>query len=128
MLAASLNELKLPGVQFRPLFFEPAFQKHAGKICGGAQIHILDRKKFKPFKTGVGALSTIRRLYPDEPIWKNPPYEYEREKMPIDILAGTDRLRIMIDAGEALDSMEEWWQAECSAFSRQVRKQYLIYD
>jgi uncharacterized protein YbbC (DUF1343 family) len=127
-LASGLNDLRLPGIIFRPLFFEPAFQKHAGRICGGAQIHILDRKKFKPFKTGVGVLSTLRRLYPNEQFWKNPPYEYERERMPIDILAGTDRLRMMIDAGEALDSMEEWWQAECTVFSRQVRKQYLIYD
>ncbi len=128
ILAASLNKLKLPGVRFRPLFFEPSFQKHAGKICGGAQIHITDRKKYRPFKTGVGVLSTIRGLYPDVPLWKNPPYEYERVKMPIDILAGTDSLRIMIDGGEALDRMEEWWQAECTTFTKQVRKKYLIYD
>jgi uncharacterized protein YbbC (DUF1343 family) len=127
-LTDALNKLRLPGVWFRPLSFEPTFQKHAGKLCGGAQIHVLDRKKFRPFKTGVAVLSVIRRLYPDEPFWKNPPYEYETDKMPIDILAGTDRLRNLIDAGESPDKMEEWWQAECSAFSKQVRKKYLIYD
>jgi len=127
-LACRLNGRRLPGVLFRPLFFEPTFQKHAGKICGGTQIHITDRKKFRPFKTGVAVLNTVRELYPEEPIWKNPPYEYETEKMPIDILAGTDRLRNLIEAGEPLDRMEEWWQAECTAFSRQIRKSYLIYE
>jgi len=127
-LADELNRLQLPGVHFRPLAFQPTFQKHAGKICGGAQIHITDRKKFRPFKTGVAALSVIRRLYPGEPFWKNPPYEYETEKMPIDILAGTDRLRNFIDSGESPDYMEEWWQAECSAFVKHTRKLYLIYE
>jgi uncharacterized protein YbbC (DUF1343 family) len=127
-LAEGLNRLQLPGVWFRPLFFIPTFQKHAGKICGGVQIHILARNKFKPFKAGVAALSVIRRLYPDKPIWKNPPYEYEVEKMPIDILTGTDRLRNLIDSGESLDRMEEWWRAECSAFSRKKRNKYLLYD
>ena len=127
-LALELDSLKLPGVRFRPAFFEPTFQKHAKQICGGAQIHITDRNKYKPFKTGVAVLSTVRKLYPDEPVWKNPPYEYEMVKMPIDILAGTDRLRMLIDAGEALDRMEEWWQSECKTFSKQVRKKYLLYD
>jgi uncharacterized protein YbbC (DUF1343 family) len=127
-LAEELNRLQLPGVWFRPLFFQPAFQKHAGRVCGGVQIHILNRKKFRPFKTGVAALSVIRRLYPDEPVWKNPPYEYEIEKMPIDILAGTDRLRKLVDSGESPDRMEEGWLAECSDFSRKIRGKYLIYD
>jgi uncharacterized protein YbbC (DUF1343 family) len=127
-LAERLNRLQLPGVWFRALFFEPTFQKHAGKVCGGVQMHILDRKKIKPFKTGVSALSVIRMLYPDEPVWKNPPYEYEIEKMPIDILAGTDRLRNLIDSGDPPDRMEEGWLAECSDFSRNIRNKYLLYD
>jgi uncharacterized protein YbbC (DUF1343 family) len=127
-LADELNGLQLPGVWFRSLSFEPTFQKHAGKVCGGAQIHITDREKFRPFKTAVTALSVIRRLYPDEPFWKNPPYEYEADKMPIDILAGTDRLRKLIDSGESPDRIEEWWQAECSVFSKQIRHKYLIYE
>jgi uncharacterized protein YbbC (DUF1343 family) len=128
LLADDLNGLHLPGVWFRPLSFEPTFQKHAGKVCGGVQMHITDRRKFRPFKTGVSTLSVIRRLYPDEAFWKNPPYEYETDKMPIDILAGTDKLRNMIDEGETPDRMEESWLSELSVFSRQIRKQYLIYD
>ena len=59
--------------------------------------------------------------------WKEPPYEYELEKMPIDILAGSDRMRNEIERGEKIDRMEEWWQEECSDFNRRFRKKYLIY-
>jgi len=127
-LAARLNEYKLPGVLFRPLYFRPTFQKHAGEVCGGAQIHLTDRTKYRSFKTGVAVLKAVNDLYPRRPLWKSPPYEYEAEKMPVDILAGTDRLRISIGKGESLDNMESWWRAECAAFDKTVRKNYLLYE
>ena len=73
-------------------------------------------------------LKVIHDLYPDQFDWKQPPYEYEYEKMPIDILAGTDRLRLDIENGVSLDGMEEWWQKECEAFDNNIRKKYLLYD
>jgi uncharacterized protein YbbC (DUF1343 family) len=127
-LVERLRDYKLPGVLFRPLYFLPTFQKHAGETCGGAQIHVTDRSKYRSFKTGVAVLKAIHDLYPRQPLWKSPPYEYEAEKMPIDILAGTDRLRVAIETGEPLSSMEAWWKAECSAFDKKVRKKYLIYE
>ena len=126
-LAYHLREFKLSGVVFRPMYFQPTFQKHAGKLCGGAQIHIINREKFKPFKTGVAILKTVHDLYPEHFAWKQPPYEYETEKMPIDIIAGTDRLRKGIDNGEDLDHMEEWWQEQCLEFNKKFRKRYLRY-
>jgi uncharacterized protein YbbC (DUF1343 family) len=127
-LATGLNQYKLPGVLFRPLYFQPTFQKHASEVCGGAQIHVTDRTKYRSFKTGVAVLRAVNDLYPRQPLWKSPPYEYETEKMPLDILAGTDRLRISIKKGESLDNMESWWRAECAAFDKTVRKKYLIYE
>jgi len=127
VLSNHLKTFKLPGVVFRPLHFQPAFQKHAGRLCGGAQIHVVSRKKFKPFKTGVAVIKAIHDLYPDKFSWKQPPYEYETEKMPIDILAGTDRLRRDIERGEDIDLMEVWWQEECYRFDRCYRKKYLMY-
>ncbi len=123
-----LREVGLPGAVFRPLYFQPTFQKHSGKLCGGAQIHLTNRDLFRPFKTGVAILKTAHDLYPDRFKWKMPPYEYEDKKMPIDILAGCERLRKEIDAGESLERMEAWWQEECSHFARTVRRRYLIYD
>ena len=127
LLVRQLNDFKLPGVVFRPIYFRPNFQKHAGKLCGGAQIHVSTRGRFKPFKTGVAILKIIHDLYRDHFEWKQPPYEYEIEKMPIDILAGTERLRQDIEKGENLEHMEEWWEKECSQFNKVIRKKYLIY-
>jgi uncharacterized protein YbbC (DUF1343 family) len=126
-LIRRLNEFRLAGVIFRSLFFEPCFQKHKGKLCGGAQIHITDRSKFKPFKTAVAILKTIHDLYPDDFAWKNPPYEYENILLPIDILAGTDRLRKDIEQGSSLENMEDWWTDELKEFDRKIRRQYLLY-
>lgn len=127
-LVKELAAFKLPGAVFRPLYFQPAFQKHAGKLCGGAQIHVMDREKFKPFKTGAAIIKAVHDLYPEHFKWKQPPYEYETEKMPIDILAGTDRFRKDIENGEPLERMEDWWSAQCLEFNRGKRKKYLIYE
>lgn len=126
-LVRRLREFALPGAVFRPLFFQPTFQKHAGILCGGAQIHVTDRNAFRSFATGVAILKAVHDLYPDRFAWKQPPYEYETEKMPIDILAGTDRLRKEIEAGEELAHMEAWWKEQCARFSKEVRKRYLLY-
>ena len=121
-----LKKFKLPGVAFRPLSFQPTFQKHAGALCGGAQIHIADRGRFKPFKTGVAVLKAIHNTYPRDFAWKQPPYEYEEIKLPIDILAGTDRLRKEIEAWKDLDEMEKWWKEETKEFEK-TRRKYLMY-
>lgn len=128
VLVKRLREFKLPGVIFRPMFFQPTFQKHSGKLCGGAQIHVTDRDKFRPFKTGVAILKAVHDLYPEDFLWKQPPYEYETEKMPIDILAGTDRLRIEIENGETLGRMEQWWKAQCSLFHKNVTRRFMMYE
>jgi uncharacterized protein YbbC (DUF1343 family) len=122
-----LREFKLPGVLFRPLSFQPTFQKHAGLLCGGAQIHVVDRQKFRPFKTGVAVLKAIHNTYPREFRWKEPPYEYEEVNLPIDILAGSDRLRKDIESWKDLDEMEVWWREETCAFEK-IRKTFLLYS
>jgi uncharacterized protein YbbC (DUF1343 family) len=125
-LVTMLKGFKLSGVVFRPLTFQPTFQKHAGLLCGGAQIHVTDREKFKPFKTGVAILKAIHDLYPRDFAWKKPPYEYEEVNLPIDILAGSDRLRKDIESGKDLDEMGKWWKEETRSFEK-IRKKYLLY-
>jgi len=120
--------LRLPGVIFRPLYFLPTFQKHAGILCGGAQIHVTAREKFKPFKTVVGILKSVHSMYPKDLSWKNPPYEYEEKLLPIDILAGTDRVRKDIEGGRDLRDMELWWNEELRQFDKSIRKKYLLYQ
>ena len=127
LLTNKLKEIRLPGVVFRPLHFLPTFQKHAGRLCGGAQIHLTDREKFRPFKTAAAILKTVHDLYPRKFRWNRPPYEYEKHLLPIDILAGTDRFRNDIEDGASIDTMERWWNDELHDFNRKIRKNYLIY-
>ncbi|GAB6184352.1 exo-beta-N-acetylmuramidase NamZ family protein [Thermodesulfovibrio hydrogeniphilus] len=126
-LVKRLKDFKLKGAVFRPLYFTPTFNKFTGELCGGAQIHVVDREKFKPVLTAVAILLAIKELYPEVNLWRNPPYEYEFEKLPFDILAGSERLRKDIENGTSLKNIELWWQEELSKFE-QIRKQYLLYD
>ena len=126
-LVKRLNEFKLKGVFFRPLYFTPTFNKFSGHLCGGVQIHVIDREKFKAFKTAVAILLTIKEIYPQINIWREPPYEYEFEKLPFDILSGSDRLRKDIEEGKSLKDMEYWWNDELESF-RKIREKYLVYD
>ena len=87
-LCRDLDHLKLPGVFFCENYFQPTFHKFAGEVCGGAQLHILDREKFQPFLTAVEIIKCIRKNYPEQFQWKQPPYEYEWKKLPIEILIG----------------------------------------
>ena len=128
VLTGRLHEYRLPGVIFRPLHFLPTFQKHAGKVCGGAQLHVTDRGKFMPFRSAAAILKTMCELYPGKFKWNKPPYEYERRLLPVDILAGTDRFRKEIEEGRKLGDMEAWWRLESRDFDRKVRRKYLIYQ
>jgi uncharacterized protein YbbC (DUF1343 family) len=125
-LVKLLREFRLPGVVFRPLYFQPGFQKHAGVLCGGAQIHVTDRERFRPFRTGVAILKAVHNTYPRDFAWKQPPYEYEEIKMPIDILAGGDRLRRDVESWKNVAEMQSWWNDELKGFDK-TRKDYLLY-
>ena len=124
--AGGLNALELPGVYFRPAVFEPTFQKHARQTCGGCQIHVTQRDSFRPVLVGVALLDAFRRHDPSQFGWRPPPYEYEHEKLPIDILAGSDALRLQIDAGVPLGDIAASWRSDEQAFER-LRRPYLLY-
>jgi uncharacterized protein YbbC (DUF1343 family) len=125
-LARYLDELQLPGVKFRATYFLPTFQKHAGETCGGVQIHVQDRREFKPVLTGAAVVKALLELYPDSFQWKQPPYEYVYDRLPFDVIAGTDELRLRLLGGESLARLEEWWQADVKVFSEE-RERYLLY-
>jgi uncharacterized protein YbbC (DUF1343 family) len=126
-LTMRLDRMSLPGVRFRPCHFEPTFQKHAEEFCGGAQLHVFDRQAFRPVETAVAILYTIRQLAPSEFAWRLPPYEYEKEKMPIDILWGSDALRVAIDAGVSPEEITQQASAEISDFEDLVEP-FLLYE
>jgi uncharacterized protein YbbC (DUF1343 family) len=125
-LTSELNRLSLPGVVFRSCQFEPTFQKHAGQLCNGAQLHVVDRSTYRPVETAVSILNVINRTAPDDFAWRRPPYEYEDTKMPIDILWGSDELRVGIDSGAPGDIMKSA-RADIDAFENVVSP-YILYD
>ena len=125
-LAKKLNCMRLPGVRFRPIHYIPTFHKWSGSMIGGVHIHVLDRHSFKPFSTGLTLVMAYRELGPGEFRWKEPPYEYEYDKLPIDILLGNGKIREEIERDESLEQIEAGWQDELAAFRRK-REKYLLY-
>ena len=123
--AREMNSLALPGVYFRPAVFEPTFQKHAKTTCGGCQIHVTDRAAFRPVLTGAALLHQFRRFDPVKFAWRQPPYEYEHDKLPIDILAGSHMLREQVEGGLAPKDVAESWRDDEAAF-RKARQPFLL--
>lgn len=124
-LAARLASARLPGVRFRPCHFEPTFQKHAGTLCGGAQLHVTDPHAFEPVRTAVEILVAAHELAPHDFVWRQPPYEYEENLPPIDILWGSSALREGIEDGATTDAILEGVEAQLEAFVASVER-YLL--
>jgi uncharacterized protein YbbC (DUF1343 family) len=125
-LAARLNASGLQGVHFRPAIFEPTFQKHAGETCSGCQIHVTDRQAFEPVKVGVALMHECYGEAPNRFEWRAPPYEYEHDKMPIDILAGSPTLRQEIESQARLEDIVRSWRTGEAKFAA-IRETYLLY-
>lgn len=125
-LMEKLKSARLPGVVFRHAFFIPTFHKWSGKLVGGVQIHVSDRCRYRPFETALALLRAYWELGNGDFRWKEPPYEYEYEKLPIDILAGTDRLRLGLERGATPSELNACWQPELEVFRRK-RRPYLLY-
>jgi uncharacterized protein YbbC (DUF1343 family) len=87
----------LQGVALRPIEFEPTFHKFCGQACKGLWVHPTDARAFRPYRTTLALLRAVQELWPQESHWRQPPYEYEKELMPIDILCGNATTRQWIE-------------------------------
>ena len=115
----------LAGCRLRACWFEPTFNKHTGKLCAGVQVHVedaafYDHRAFRPWRLFALAFKALRRLRPDYPLWADFPYEYEFERLAIDVINGSELLRRWVDDPaatpadlEALTRPDETaWEAE----------------
>ena len=129
---ASLAPKWLRGCALRECWFEPTFHKHAGKLCNGLMIHaegpFYDHHAFQPWRLQALAFKAIRKLYPDYEIWRDFPYEYEFDRLAIDVINGGPALREWVDDNTAVpDDLDEIATADENAW-RQTIAQHLIYS
>ena len=122
-----LAEPDLPGCYLRPLVFQPTSGKWAEQPCIGFQIHVTDADSFLPYRTSIALLQAVMLCYPEEFAFKEPPYEYEFERLPMDLILGDITLRKGLEQGDAIMDLEKKWQAELDEF-KEKRQKYLLYD
>jgi uncharacterized protein YbbC (DUF1343 family) len=128
-LLAELEKFKLAGLKARPIRFEPTFHKWQGKSCGGLYLHVTNPQTFRPLRTTLALLTAVRRLWPKDFAWREPPYEYETEKKPIDVLFGGCTFREALDRGEIKTpaELDELAKLDGAAWRKQVAD-HLLYE
>ncbi len=124
-LASALNRLALPGACFRPAEFVPSAGKHAGKLCRGVQVHVLDRRAFRPVATGLHLLAAAHRQSPDRFAFL--PSSWEGKPPHFDLLIGDPRIRPALLSGMPAEDLVASWEAGTALWAEQ-RRPYLLYD
>ncbi len=125
-LAEKLNAVGLPGVRFRPHFFLPKFQKHSGKVCGGVELHVTNRWAFEPYRTGLWCVKVAHDINPEKFDWRRETYEFVSDRLAIDLLAGSDRFRILVEKGGNVDDWVAEWEEPLRDFAS-TREESLLY-
>lgn len=121
----------LAGCNLRPCWFEPCFHKYQGRLCQGIQIHAegpeYRHQAFRPWRLMALAFKAIRQLYPDYPLWRDFPYEYEFDRLAIDVINGSELLRLWVDDPAATVADLDALTARDEAEWRTERAEFLIY-
>ena len=126
-LAEGLHACDLPGVRFRPLTFRPVFHKFGTQSCGGVQVHVLDRRTFRPYRTGVAVLRALWAVAGEAFRWRTERYEFVSDRPAIDLLTGGAAVRTGIERGLALEELFASWLPAERAFAER-RRSFLIYE
>lgn len=121
-----LTRTHLPGCFLRPIVFEPTSGKWAGESCHGFQIHVTDPATYLPYRTSLALLQAVIHLYPEHFRYKDPPYEYEFERLPLDLILGDRTVLERLVQGQAIEQMENSWREELLAFET-TKKRYHLY-
>src|SRR5437773_761441 len=111
---------RLPGLVLRDHAFEPTFHKWAERLCHGFQIHVSDRAAFRPYLTTLALLQDVVAEHRQHFAWKEPPYEYVTDRLPIDVLLGDPTVRDAVERGADLRALERSWRREIEAFRREA--------
>jgi uncharacterized protein YbbC (DUF1343 family) len=123
-LSEKMNDLCLPGVRFRPVTFNPSASKHAGQVCHGVQVHVLDRNVFQPVAAGLHLIAGCISAGPEFAFLD---YSWEANPCHMDLLAGSPKIREHLAARQPVDALLAGWEQVCQQFTA-MRKPYLLYD
>jgi len=126
-LASSMAKHAVPGVLFRQTSFRPMFQKHAGHSCHGLFVHVTEPSEFRSFTFYLHAIQEIRSLCPEPFDWRRETYEFENERLAIDLLLGKTGIREGLEQGVPVNDLEQSWNAELARF-RKERRPFLLYS
>ncbi len=126
-LEAWIPNDKLAGVHLRALAFEPASDKWEKRLCHGFQLHIVDAGRYRPYRTTLTLLQAVVSLHPEMFQWKSPPYEYEFEKLPFDLITGDPLIRRAMEDMDPLQDLEKTWAEELKCFE-EIRRPFLLYE
>ncbi|MHB8790662.1 MAG: exo-beta-N-acetylmuramidase NamZ family protein [Desulfobulbaceae bacterium] len=122
---AYLARTELPGCVLRPLVFEPTSGKWSGQPCRGFQFHVTDPRAFRPYRTSLALYQALFHLYPENFAYKPPPYEYEYERLPMDLILGDRQVRLALEAGAEIMDLERSWQEDLAGFAERSRAVFL---
>jgi len=126
-LIDALESKKLPGTILRPAVFEPTSNKWQATPCRGFQIHVTNPARFKPYATTLHLIREVIANHAKQFEWKQPPYEYEFERMPIDLIIGDRGIRKRLENLDPIEEIESDWQAPLNQF-KEIRREFLLYD
>lgn len=118
-LKKELEGRNIKGCAFRLHGYIPAFHKFQGQYCNGLQIHVTDIEKYRPVETALEIFDSIIKTTPGELVFKQPPYEYEYNLMPFDILSGDSEMRIVLEERKSLVAEKQRWQSEIRQFEKE---------
>jgi uncharacterized protein YbbC (DUF1343 family) len=125
-IVAALESKDIPGVVLRPAVFEPTTNKWQNIACHGFQIHVTDPWRYRPYMTTLQFLGAVILNHADQFEWKPPPYEYEFERLPIDLLIGDQDIRQRIEDLESIESIEADWQEDLNRFIN-ISREFHLY-
>ena len=125
-ILTSMGGNRIPGAVLRPMVFEPTANKWQQTRCHGFQIHVTEPGKFQPYRTSLRLLQAVIKNHKKRFRWKQPPYEYEYEKLPIDLIIGDQTVRRRLEDMDDIDNIEQSWKEELEEF-KETSSRYRLY-
>ena len=125
-LMEKIDNALLSGAVLRPVEFEPTSNKWAGKSCKGFQIHVTEPAVYSSYALSLGLYQAVYQMYPDRFAYKQPPYEYEYERLPMDLILGDQKVRHQIESGIPIADIVSTWHGSLSAY-RQMIDPLMLY-